>query len=144
LRKAPDLQIHPVGDVYVVHQTRTNEVHHLNATAALLFELCNGHVNDDEIVALAAAAFALGPSDAESLRGALATLLRSGVLMQDVTDSAPATTAGPAVHVSTVKPRAPKSARRKKAATPKARVVAKAKTKKGVVASKKKSAKRRR
>jgi Coenzyme PQQ synthesis protein D (PqqD) len=53
------IEIKAVGDGYVVHQPDRDRVHHLNATAALILELCNGRTPAAELPELVQLAFGL-------------------------------------------------------------------------------------
>lgn len=50
----PDVLLSPVADGYVAYHTTANRLHELNATAALLVELCDGKRTAPEILKLAA------------------------------------------------------------------------------------------
>ncbi len=56
LRRAPNLDIRPLPDGYVVYQPARDRVHYLNATAALLLELCDGSPCIDDLAELLATA----------------------------------------------------------------------------------------
>lgn len=49
LRPAPSLVTAPVDDGYLAYDVGTGRMHHLNAAAALVFELCNGSRGRPEI-----------------------------------------------------------------------------------------------
>jgi hypothetical protein len=79
--QASNLDIHEVPDGYIIYQTEQDRVHYLNKTAAVIFELCNGKHRPDEIVALVANAFELGPSAHDQIRSGLASLIKEGLVL---------------------------------------------------------------
>ena len=58
-RRADEIEINPVEDGLVVYDPRRDRVHHLNPTASVVLELCNGEIDLDEIVSLVQAAYDL-------------------------------------------------------------------------------------
>ena len=82
LRQAPDLKIHMVENGYVVRNVATNAVHQLNGTAALLLELCSGHVTAAEVVADMQRMFALSSRQLPSVRQALESLVNAGLVVR--------------------------------------------------------------
>jgi hypothetical protein len=62
-RKLDQLDIHVVEDGYVVYHQAANRVHYLNATAAMVLELCDGTRTDAEIAADTASWFSGVPVD---------------------------------------------------------------------------------
>ena len=58
-RRADEIEINPVEDGLVVYDPRRDRVHHLNPTASVVLELCNGEIDIDEIVSLVQAAYDL-------------------------------------------------------------------------------------
>lgn len=86
LTRAPDLQIHPVPNGYVVRRAATGAVHHLNAAAALLLELCQGDAAAD-VPAVVARATGL---PAAEIQLALDDLVRTGLVIRE---TAPASSA---------------------------------------------------
>lgn len=65
-----------VGQDFVLHDGTTGKVHFLNATAALIWDLCDGKHNLDELCAVVGARFTRSP---ESLRDDVAAALRGFV-----------------------------------------------------------------
>jgi hypothetical protein len=48
-RRLQDLDIHLVDDGYVVYHQSANRVHYLNASAAVVLELCDGSRNEAQL-----------------------------------------------------------------------------------------------
>lgn len=74
------LDITETDDGLVVFQPTTRRVHHLNVTAALVFELCTGDNTEEQIVALLQRAFALDTAPVAEVATVL-TSLRSEQLV---------------------------------------------------------------
>ena len=55
--QANHLDVHEVPDGYIVYQTDQDRVHYLNITSAVIFEFCDGKLEQEEIVARVAKAF---------------------------------------------------------------------------------------
>ena len=106
LDKAPALQVHTVPGGYIVHQKVLGRVHQLNATASLLFELCNGTRTADEVVALARTGLGVPAREAGAIRKGLDELLRVGLVGARV-----AAPQSPARARAAAAKRAPKSAK---------------------------------
>jgi hypothetical protein len=68
------LDITETDDGLVVFQPVTRRVHHLNVTAALIFELCTGANSDEQIVALLRQAFALDTAPTDEVATVIASL----------------------------------------------------------------------
>jgi Coenzyme PQQ synthesis protein D (PqqD) len=79
--QANHLDVHEVPDGYIVYQTDRDRVHYLNKTAAIIFELCDGKLEQEEIVARVAMAFDLGPSAHDEIRSGLNKLLMEGLVL---------------------------------------------------------------
>lgn len=88
LRQADLLQIHQVAEGYVVRQTSTGAVHHLNQTAALLLELCDGRATTDEILATVQRMFTLKPAQLRTVRSGLDTLRHTGLVIAQAAPAA--------------------------------------------------------
>lgn len=80
LRQANNLEIHDVPDGYIVYQNERDQVHYLNNTAAVIFELCDGKREPEDIVARVAKVFELGPSAYDEIRAGLDSLLKEGLV----------------------------------------------------------------
>ena len=50
LVKADDLEVNEIPDGYVIYQNSRDRVHYLNKMAAIVFELCDGKHDTQEIV----------------------------------------------------------------------------------------------
>lgn len=74
------LDVHDVEDGLVVYDTKTDRVHYLNATATLVFEVCDGTRTADTIVELVGAAWGLDELPSEQVRGCLDQLRAEGVI----------------------------------------------------------------
>jgi hypothetical protein len=59
LYRQSDLQVNPMEDGCVVYQPGRDQVHFLNATAALVLELCDGLNDAQDIEALVAEAYGI-------------------------------------------------------------------------------------
>jgi PqqD family protein of HPr-rel-A system len=69
----------------VVYDPKTGEVHYLNATAALVFQLCDGSGSVQEIAGDLAEAFGLpGEEVAEQVEALVASLREAGLLAGSV------------------------------------------------------------
>jgi hypothetical protein len=79
--QANHLDVHEVPDGYIVYQTDQDRVHYLNITAAVIFEFCDGKLEQEEIVARVAKAFDLGPSAYDEIRSGLNKLLKEGLVL---------------------------------------------------------------
>jgi PqqD family protein of HPr-rel-A system len=84
-RARADLDLVEIDDEKVVYDPRTGEVHYLNATAALVFELCDGSGSVREIAGDLAEAFGL-PEDevVDQVEGLVASLREAGLLAGSV------------------------------------------------------------
>jgi hypothetical protein len=81
LTQASNLEVHGVPDGYIVYQTERDRVHYLNKTAAIIFELCDGKHELNDIVGRVANAFELGPSAHNEIRAGLHSLLNEGLIL---------------------------------------------------------------
>lgn len=72
--QVPGLDITETDDGLVVFQPATRRVHHLNVTAALVFELCTGANTDEQIVSLVQQAFGLPEAPVVEVAGVMASL----------------------------------------------------------------------
>jgi hypothetical protein len=79
--QATNLDIHEVPDGYIVYQSERDQVHFLNPTAAVIFEFCNGKHETDDIVALVAKAFELGPAAHDEIRAGIESLIKQGLVL---------------------------------------------------------------
>ncbi|HET9536979.1 MAG TPA: PqqD family protein [Mesorhizobium sp.] len=79
--QANNLDIHEVPDGYIVYHTEQDRVHYLNKTAAIIFELCDGKHEPEDIVARVAKAFELDPSAHNEIRAGLESLVKEGLVL---------------------------------------------------------------
>ncbi len=80
LRRAPNLDIRPLPDGYVVYQPARDRVHYLNATAALLLELCDGSPRIADLADLLATAYGVDDVPAGEVVRCLHLLLAEELL----------------------------------------------------------------
>lgn len=80
LRRVAGLEIRALPDGYVVYQAERQRIHYLNASAALLLELCDGAQCIDELPALAAAAVGVAEVPASEVVECLRRLIGEGLL----------------------------------------------------------------
>ena len=80
LRQASNLEVHDVPDGYIVYQSERDQVHYLNNAAAIIFELCDGKREPEDIIARVAKAFELGHSAYAEIRAGLDSLLKEGLV----------------------------------------------------------------
>jgi len=69
-----------VADGYVIYDHVHDQVHFLNPTAALVFELCDGHINVDAMAQIVQEAFSLQTAPKADIEECLASLLSQGVI----------------------------------------------------------------
>jgi len=74
------LDVHEVEDGLVVYDTTADRVHYLNATASLVFAVCDGSKTADAIVGLVASAWDLESPPSEQVRECLDQLRGEGVV----------------------------------------------------------------
>jgi hypothetical protein len=78
--RAEGLDVHDVEDGLVVYDTKTSRVHYLNATATLVFELCDGTHPAESLAKLVAAAWSLPDPPTEQVQACIAELRAEGVI----------------------------------------------------------------
>ena len=71
----------PAEDGYIVYQPDQQRVHFLNASAALVLELCNGRNSEEDIIHLLHDAYKLPEPPAEAVRTAINQLKAEGLLL---------------------------------------------------------------
>lgn len=81
-RRAPNVEINPVPDGYIVYQPARDRVHYLNHTAVLVLELCTGRVRARDIPALLKEAYDLPGTPADEVLACLETLSTEGLVSQ--------------------------------------------------------------
>jgi Coenzyme PQQ synthesis protein D (PqqD) len=74
------LDVHEVEDGLVVYDAATDRVHYLNASAALVFTLCDGDRSIADIDALVRAVWRLDDARADGVTDCVARLRDEGVL----------------------------------------------------------------
>ena len=79
-RQTEGLEVNEAEDGLIIYDTAADRVHHLNVSATVVFELCTGDNDDDAIVTLVDAAFALDASAAVETRACLAQLRAEGLI----------------------------------------------------------------
>jgi hypothetical protein len=80
--RAEGLEVHEVDDGLVVYQSQPEErVHHLNNTAAIVFELCDGQNTPSEISGQLAGAFGLSEVPDQVAENCIADLWSKGVIV---------------------------------------------------------------
>jgi hypothetical protein len=74
------LEINQVADGLVVYQAKPEQVHYLNNTSAVIFELCDGERTIDEIAGQVQLVFSLEQSPASEVEGCVAELTAKAVV----------------------------------------------------------------
>jgi hypothetical protein len=82
LTQAEGLEVHEAQDGLVVFNPETDRVHHLNGTAAVLFELCDGSRDTVDLPAFVAELFSLQEPPGDAVTEGLSQLMEQGVLVQ--------------------------------------------------------------
>lgn len=82
LKQADKLEVHEAQDGLVVFNPKTDRVHHLNPTAAVLFELCDGSRQTSELPELVAELFSMDEPPRDAITEGLVQLVEQGVLVQ--------------------------------------------------------------
>jgi len=82
LKHTEGLEVHEAQDGLVVFNPETDRVHHLNGTAAVVFELCDGSRETADLPALVAELFSLDDPPADAVSEGLGQLIEQGVLVQ--------------------------------------------------------------
>jgi hypothetical protein len=85
LRRAPDLEVHEVPDGYIIYHSVRDNVSYLNKTAAIVFELCDGARDADDIIARVAKIFDLGVSANDEIRACIDSLAKEGLIQSSAT-----------------------------------------------------------
>jgi len=74
------IEINETQDGLIVYDEETDRVHHLNQTAAVILQLCDGTLSVEEITTDIARMFELDQSPAETVEACLAQLEREGLV----------------------------------------------------------------
>jgi Coenzyme PQQ synthesis protein D (PqqD) len=75
------LEIDEVGDGLIVCQQPNDQIHHLNRTAAVVFELCDGSRDAAEIATAVRDLFGLDRDPTEEVRACISQLAERGLLV---------------------------------------------------------------
>jgi PqqD family protein of HPr-rel-A system len=79
-RMVPGLELNELDDGLIVFSQQTDTVHHLNHTAAVVLELCDGSRTVDEIAAVLAEAFGLPEPPRQQAGECLRSLADQGLI----------------------------------------------------------------
>ncbi len=79
--KKEGLELSEVKDGFIVYDPENERVHYLNATASVIFELCDGKHGEKEIAAFVATTFGLSEPPLADVRQTLEQLTSEGVLL---------------------------------------------------------------
>lgn len=79
-RKAEGLDLHEVKDGFIIYAAGNDRVHHLNPVAALIFELCDGTRDAEQVAVAVARAFELEAPPIGEVRESIRSLLEEDVL----------------------------------------------------------------
>lgn len=78
--RCEDLDIKVMPDGYIVHQAKRDRIHYLNHIAALVWELCDGSTNAEEISRILGDAFDLPELPTADVDGCLEKLVAEGLI----------------------------------------------------------------
>lgn len=78
--KKADLEINEAPDGYVIYQSEPDRVHFLNATAAVVLELCDGSQSLQEISDFLKAAYELDDMPMAEFQEAVSNLVNEGLI----------------------------------------------------------------
>jgi hypothetical protein len=79
-RRAEGLEVHESRDGLIIYAAEADEVHYLNPSAALIYELCDGSRTLAETAALVGAAFELPSPPLEDVRSTVSDFVSKGLL----------------------------------------------------------------
>ncbi len=77
-----DLEVHETEDGLIVFNPATDRVHHLNYTAGVLFELCQGTRDTAELASMMAELYALEETPTEAAETSLQQLVAEGLVVE--------------------------------------------------------------
>jgi hypothetical protein len=80
LVRADGLDVNEVPDGYIIYQSAADRVHYLNKTAAIVFELCDGGREADEIVDRLNHMFELERTGDGDIHACIQSLLKEGLI----------------------------------------------------------------
>jgi hypothetical protein len=78
-RIAEDLDVNEAEDGLIIYQESTERVHHLNPTASIVFQLCDGSRNAAEIGAIVGQLFGLDHAPDDEVEACFSGLIREGL-----------------------------------------------------------------
>ena len=78
--RRPHLEITAAEDGYIVYDPTTDRVHHLNPTAAVILELCDGTRTDTDIAADVQSAYRLEQPPTRQVQSCLDDLRRESLV----------------------------------------------------------------
>jgi hypothetical protein len=79
-RRAAGIELSEVTDGFLVYQPARDRVHYLNATAALVLEICDGSLPARDLPSFLAMAFSLAAPPRDEVAACLTKLLAEGLL----------------------------------------------------------------
>jgi hypothetical protein len=79
-RRAEGLEVHESRYGLIIYAVGVDQVHYLNPSAALIYELCDGSRTLAETAALVAAAFELPSPPLEDVRSTVSDFVSKGLL----------------------------------------------------------------
>lgn len=79
-RKVDSLEVNDADDGLVVYDAARDEVHHLNPSAAMIFDLCDGVRDVDAIASVLAEVYGLAEPPLAETRAGLDDLLARGLV----------------------------------------------------------------
>ncbi len=82
-QKAEQLEVNEADDGLVIYDPAHGMVHHLNESASVIFDLCDGMRDPDAIAQALAAAFALGAPPRDDAVGGLRDLAARHLILWD-------------------------------------------------------------
>jgi hypothetical protein len=77
---ADGLEVHEADEGLIVYQEATDRVHHLNKTAAVIFELCDGTRTDKAIAEVVGEVFGLNEPPEPETMACIATLTQERLI----------------------------------------------------------------
>lgn len=79
-RRAPRLELDEVDDGLIVYQESTERLHHLNPTAAIVFQLCDGSHDAASIAEIVGELFGLDRPPADAVDACISRFLQEGLV----------------------------------------------------------------
>lgn len=81
LEQAPGLQVHEADDGLIVFDPENDRVHHLNASAGVLFSLCDRPQTNKQLARLFLQAYELSEDNAPQVQQSIDQLISEGLLI---------------------------------------------------------------